>query len=841
MHILEILAPAGSYDALIAAVENGADAVYLGGKQFSARASADNFGDLELENAVEYAHLRNVRIYVTVNILIDNSEIKDVMEYIKKLYNLGVDGIIVQDLGLLSLIRKLLPHMRLHASTQMTVHNLEGVKFLEGLGVKRVVISRELSLTEINSIAKQTSLELEVFGHGALCVSYSGQCLMSSLIGTRSGNRGRCAQPCRMAYALVDKSGNEVESKKIGAHLLSPKDLNTLELLPEICSSGIASLKLEGRMKRPEYVATVVQIYRQVLDRLKTNPENFCVSQEEHQKLAQIFNRDFTSGYLKGNPSRDLMSYKRPNNRGIRLGRIERIIDQGRLAEIKLDERLRIGDGVEIWVTKGGRQGYYVNEISRNGVQIDEAEKGDIVSVNIIGKPKVGDRVFKTHDITLIEKAQQSYLKPVKNIPIDLNFQAKEGSPFTLEGLDDEGNSVLYTSTYIVARAKKHPATNETVLQQLSRLGGTGYKIGKVLLDIEEGIMLPASELNAARRFIVEKITQLRLKKFHYPAVNWPEIEKKIENECRQLPPRSSGSLKISVTVSGYETAKAALESGADVIYIGGENFSPGKVELIENIKRTVELGQKFAREIVYIIPRIFQEKDKEELYQKISQVIDLGISGLMVGNIGGITLARDSGWKKGLCGDFGLNIFNNITIKTLIKAGIERVTLSPELSFHQIENMGFYKVEKECIVYGPLPMMVSEYCALGSILGGKKTGTDCTRPCMKGLYGLKDRMNYIFPVEVDQFCRMHIFNPKELCLIQNIDRFINAGIDVLRIEGKRYGPEAVNKIVSSYRYVQECFLKGVYEKIDLEGIQHSLEELTRAGFTKGHYFRGVL
>jgi putative protease len=488
MHILEILAPAGSYDALIAAVENGADAVYLGGKQFSARASADNFGDLELENAVEYAHLRNVRIYVTVNILIDNSEIKDVMEYIKKLYNLGVDGIIVQDLGLLSLIRKLLPHMRLHASTQMTVHNLEGVKFLEGLGVKRVVISRELSLTEINSIAKQTSLELEVFGHGALCVSYSGQCLMSSLIGTRSGNRGRCAQPCRMAYALVDKSGNEVESKKIGAHLLSPKDLNTLELLPEICSSGIASLKLEGRMKRPEYVATVVQIYRQVLDRLKTNPENFCVSQEEHQKLAQIFNRDFTSGYLKGNPSRDLMSYKRPNNRGIRLGRIERIIDQGRLAEIKLDERLRIGDGVEIWVTKGGRQGYYVNEISRNGVQIDEAEKGDIVSVNIIGKPKVGDRVFKTHDITLIEKAQQSYLKPVKNIPIDLNFQAKEGSPFTLEGLDDEGNSVLYTSTYIVARAKKHPATNETVLQQLSRLGGTGYKIGKVLLDIEEAI-----------------------------------------------------------------------------------------------------------------------------------------------------------------------------------------------------------------------------------------------------------------------------------------------------------------------------------------------------------------
>lgn len=316
VQIPEILAPAGDFQSLIAAVENGADAVYLGGKAFNARAFAGNFDDEEMAKAIEYAHLRNVKIYVTVNILIDNSELKDALSYIKTLYDLGVDGLIVQDLGLSFLISRVLPNFPLHGSTQMTIHNREGAEFLAKMGFKRVVLARETSLEDISLINQDPIIELEIFGHGALCICYSGQCLMSSLIGGRSGNRGRCAQPCRMTYTLVDEKGKNAAEEGIGEHLLSPRDLNALELLPEICRTGVSSLKFEGRMKRPEYVATVIRIYREALDRYKKNPESFSVWAEEQKELAQIFNRDFTTGYLLNNPGRDLMSYKRPNNRG---------------------------------------------------------------------------------------------------------------------------------------------------------------------------------------------------------------------------------------------------------------------------------------------------------------------------------------------------------------------------------------------------------------------------------------------------------------------------------------------------------------------------------------------
>lgn len=841
MHIPEILAPAGDFHAFVAAVENGADAVYLGGKAFSARAFAGNFDHEELEKAMEYAHLRGVRVYVTVNTLIDNSEMADVIFYVKDLYDMGVDGVILQDLGLAFLISQVLPELKLHGSTQMTIHNSEGAQFLSGMGFERVVLARETSLEDISAIHRKSSIELEIFGHGALCISYSGQCLMSSLIGGRSGNRGKCAQPCRMTYTLVDEKGNRAGDEGIGDHLLSPRDLNTLELLPEICRSGVRSLKFEGRMKRPEYVATVVRIYRKALDRIKENPEGFSVHPEEQKELAQIFNRDFTGGYLLSNPGRDLMSYKKPNNRGVRLGRIEEIRDRGRMAAIKLDEALRVGDGVEIWVTKGGRQGFFIDRMLRDGGQIQEAEKGETVVINISGQPRVGDRVFKTHDVKLLEQAQNSYLQPGKLIGVHFHLFARPEKPFLLDGEDEAGNKASFRSGYVVEKANKRPADEEYVMQQLNRLGGTAFRLDKLSFDMEEGLMLPASELNAARRFIIESLKEKRLEKYAYPVVERKEVERRYRSLLPEKKNRPAKTLQLAVRVGSYEGAKAALKAGADAIYLDGELFHSGQGISLEQLQDIGRRGRDQGRETVFALPRIFHPQESRIVQDMIVRAGKGPISALLAGNIGGIAAAKNAGWEKKIYSDIGLNVFNDLTVDFLAKRGIDLITLSLELTFAQMEKMNFGSAEIQCIAHGALPMMVSQYCAIGSILGGKSGEKVCSRPCRGRSFGLKDRMNYTFPLEVDQFCRMHVYNPKELCMLSHVDTFLRMGINSLRIEAKRYSPQAVYQVTKSYRQVVDAALSHRIHLLDLEEMENELAKLSGAGFTKGHYFRGVL
>lgn len=842
MRLPEILAPAGSFDALVAAVENGANAVYLGGKLFSARAFADNFDDVEMNKAVEYAHVRNVCVYVTVNILIDNGELPQALLYVKKLYDLGVDGIIVQDLGLARMIRELLPEFPVHASTQMTVHNGEGVRFLEQMGVRRGVLARELSLRDLASIKKETTLDLEVFAHGALCISYSGQCLMSSLIGGRSGNRGRCAQPCRMTYSLVDDRGTVLSNKEVGEHLLSPRDLNTLELLPELCRLEIASLKFEGRMKRPEYVATVIRVYREALERLKEHPEEFYVLPEEERQLAQIFNRDFTTGYLPGNPGWELMSYKRPNNRGVRLGRIEKLLKNGTMAEIKLDEKLCTGDGIEIWVTRGGREGFFVSEIYKDGKAVSEAVPGEMVTINISGKPRVGDRIFKTHDARLVERAQNSYHNPQKFIPLNMKLTARQEQPVILEGWDCDGHRAqAVSSSYKAELALRYPATRETVMKQLDRLGGTSFSLDQVLLEMEEGLMIPASELNGLRRQVVAEIEKQRLIEFQYPVVTGHKFARQMEEALKADRIPAAKKVKISVRVAGPEEMHAAVEGGADIIYFGGEVFRRRKQWSDREMEAVIQLGQKRGCRMVYALPRVFHQQEKKAVYRMLEQASCLEADGLLTGNLGAVQAVREAGWEKELIGDFGLNVFNNQTIRVLKEAGLARVTLSPELTFEQISRINGMGTELECLVHGVLPMMVSAYCAIGAILGGRSKQKDCSCPCRDQGFGLKDRLNFIFPIETDQFCRMHIFNPKELCLITNLDGFTGTSVKVIRIEAERYYPRAVRDITRIYREVKEAWTKGYPESIDTEELQRSLAVYSPGGFTKGHYFRGVL
>ncbi|MCO5384213.1 MAG: U32 family peptidase [Methanosarcina barkeri] len=402
----ELLAPAGSMEALVAAVENGADAVYLGAWAFSARGYASNFSEKELEEAIDYAHLRGVKVYVTVNILLKEREVENALKLLSCLREMGADAVIVQDLGLISLAGKYLPDLPLHASTQMTLHNSEGVNFVKKLGINRVVLSRESSLEEIKRIKEKTGTEIEVFIHGALCISYSGQCLLSSLIGGRSGNRGYCAQPCRKKYRLYCE-GKQIQTS--GSYLLSPKDLNTTPGLGALIEAGIESLKIEGRMKRPEYVAGVVRIYSHLIDRYIENPAGYFVSEEEQETLTQLFNRGFTQGYFFENPRWELISRENPHNRGIPAGKVVGYDRLSSRIRVKLSRPLRLGDGimVENAETRPEDKGKIISSMYTGKGPVYSAGKGDIIEIPFDSRAQSGSTVYRTHDKKLMDSLKK--------------------------------------------------------------------------------------------------------------------------------------------------------------------------------------------------------------------------------------------------------------------------------------------------------------------------------------------------------------------------------------------------------------------------------------------------
>ena len=400
MKEVELLAPVGSFESLKAAIQNGANAVYLGGKDFSARASANNFDRNELKEAVKYAHIRGVRVFVTTNTLIKQNELEDFIEYAKFLYDIDIDALILQDIGAAMTIKKLLPDFELHASTQMVAHSLEDVKYLEKQGFDRVVLARELNVDEIKHICDNTNVDIEVFVHGALCVCYSGQCLMSSMIGNRSGNRGRCAQPCRQKYKMIDiTTGEEISSD--GDYLLSTRDLNAIEEINKIIDAGVLSLKVEGRMKKPEYVATVIGSYRKAVDEyLMTKKVN--VSHDIMADLYTIFNRKFTKGLLLGEVGKDVMNAQVPNNQGLYIGKVVNYNKKAKRLKIALEENLKKGDGINLG-------GGVIGRIIKDGNITEIGYKGETVEIDFIGEARRNQMVFKTSDTKLMDTVQSTF------------------------------------------------------------------------------------------------------------------------------------------------------------------------------------------------------------------------------------------------------------------------------------------------------------------------------------------------------------------------------------------------------------------------------------------------
>jgi len=831
---MEILAPAGGFEALMAGVENGADAVYLGGGLFNARQFAANFSDEELKKAIFYCHGKGVKVYVTVNTLIFNHELNEVTDYLYFLYTSGVDAVIIQDAGLLLLIKEVLPGLAVHASTQMTIHNQYGANFLWNRGVERVVLARELSISDISTIHNKSKIELEIFVHGALCISYSGQCLFSSMIGGRSGNRGKCAQPCRLPYKLVETKDSKIvnEFSAPGEFILSTRDLNTIEILPELIESGATSFKFEGRMKRPEYVATVIRIYRAALDRYYSNSDHYFVSQEDLNALEQVFNRDFTQAYLKGDPKADLMSFTKPNNRGLFLGRV--VDFENGQALVKLEEDLSIGDGIQAWVSIGGRKGETINSISQNGQRVEMASKGSVVGLDLPKGIRKGDRLFKTYDHQLMEKAEKTYAYETKISKVQLNLTVKGqvGKPLEVYAQDEKGNSVHASSEIACQEAIKHSLTENVLIKQLGRLGDSEYELGTLSLELQGQIMLPLSELNKVRRIIVDKLEKHKGESISgLSHQEFLKNKKVFLNKAQSTQKRrKKHRLKLNVKVGDYASCVEALSQNVNAIYIPLFPLK-NKQFTVKQAKTSIISGKNKGIKVIPYLPRIVHSDKINDIIKALDYIRQAAPEGILVGNLGLIQLIQEIAPEIPIYGDYFLNVLNWAAAKLLLREKIVSLCLSPELNFTQLERFPNEILEmSECLVHGYLPLMVSRYCPVAALGGGCDRSSQDNLACNRQL-GLKDRKDYVFPIEMDYHCSMHLYNANVLSLIDSLQRFKDFGIGGIRLEMEQEDERQVLKVLGYYRDALE---NETLDRMDL------IKKLYPGGVTKGHYFRGV-
>ena len=788
--MVELLAPAGNFESLRAAVNAGADAVYLAGNLFGARAFAKNFDEQNLSDAIRFAHLHRVAIHVTVNTILIDDEFESLEKYLRFLYNTGADAILVQDLGVADFARKVVPKLPLHASTQMTIHSLAGVRALESLNFSRVVLARELTIEEIQNICDNSNVEIEIFSHGAICVCYSGQCLMSSLIGGRSGNRGKCAQPCRLPYQLVDSHGKNLLSNAAGNYLLSPRDFNTLKILPKLVKTGISSLKIEGRMKRPEYVATVVEIYRRALDSAS--------EVDDSKKLEQVFNRGFTTAYLETtnqtrSPVKNFISDKRPNHRGLAVGRV--ISYDQKKVRIKLTEKVSAGDQLEFWVKIGGRVTATLEKFSlRDNVLTFELDK----------KVQSGDRVFKIFDSELNAHAEK-IIAAERKIPLEVFVKSAVGEKILVRAVDDEKNSVEIFSESAMESAEKRPATLEFVRKQFDRLGTTSFEISKLDAELDGQVLIPASVLNNLRREVVEKIESLRLKKY--------DRDKNISERVPKIIPRQlPNEVEIVAQVDSIESERIAINAGADSILFGGESFQHKNLSL-KNYSDAMELAKSQGRKIYLETPRIIR-MNEEKFF---TELFEFEPECFYVHNIAFADLLRIRGKKFRT--NFSMLTANLKTLEFLKNFGAIGATLSPELSLDQIRFLADNSpIELDLIVHGRAELMISSYCPLGTFLNSNEP---CSMPCLQSRYFLRDRMNIDFPIVTDQFCRLHILNSKVLSMLDHVNEMNNLHIERLRIDARNVDEKNLTTAIRAYK---------TNKKIEVDSSE----------ITHGHFFRGA-
>ena len=805
MNEIELLAPVGSFDALKAAVQNGANAVYLGGKDFSARASANNFDREELIEAVKYAHIRDVRVFVTTNTLIKQDEIEDFVEYAKFLYDIDVDALIMQDIGVAMLIHDLLPDFELHASTQMVAHSLEDVQYLESIGFKRVVLARELTVDEIKYICDNTNVDIEIFVHGALCVCYSGGCLMSSMIGNRSGNRGRCAQPCRQKYTMIDIStGEEIHSN--GEYLLSTKDLNTIEDVDKIIETGVLSLKIEGRMKKPEYVATVINSYRNAIDEYQST-KKVNISTETMEDLYTIFNRKFTKGLILGEVGEDVMNSNVPNNQGLYVGKVVDYNKKAKRLKIKLEGTLKKGDGINLG---GGTIGRIIKgkEIAQIGY------KGETIELDFIGEARKNQPVFKTSDTNLIDKAQKTYTqdKEFAKSLIDAEITIKLGEYPELKLIDKNNNSVTVKGDKLVEKALKVALGEEKIETQIKKLGNTPYELDDLKINLDEGVSMPISLINQIRREAIELLDEARI-----PVKDRAYKDSKIKYSPKKYAKDTNSNSKIRVKINNIEALKSIINLDIDMIYY----------EDVATLEQAMAMATANNKKLIYSAPRIVRNKE----YKRLEKSNEYCKENVQISALGQVKYYKENSENVSFDVDYYLNPFNSETINHYKKEGATTVCISQELNIHEIkETTKYTDMEIETVAYGYIPMMLSEYCPMGVVARSCKKDKRCAT-CKESKYVLRDFKGEEYRISQDLFCRSTIYNSIANCLINNLDELLDAGINVFRLDFTHESPELISKITKAFINTVN---NDLYVDVDDQEIFDNMET------TLGHLYKGV-
>lgn len=800
MSTIELLAPVGHREGLLAAVSNGADAIYVGGSAFGARKEAA-FSNEELIETIKYSHLHGVKVYVTVNTTIFDAELEALQEYIHFLYLNDVDAIIVQDIGVAHLVKELYPDFELHFSTQMTLHNTKGVEFAKSFGADRVVVARENTLEEIKAMKQTVDIDLEVFVHGALCVCYSGQCLMSSMIGARSGNRGACAQTCRLPYELVDLKSGETLDSNVGDFILSPRDLKTVDHIGELIEAGVTSFKIEGRLKKPEYVATVVKAYREAIDQYLEN-KKVKLSKQTHADMDQIFSRGFTKGFLFGEKGLNWMSADRPNHKGIKIGEVANV--KGKRVTLKLTSALEVGDGLRFVGQKD--QGLQVQKMFVKGQDVKLANPG-LVDLDCPFPVTKGMPVYKTTSVSLAKRVEVTE-KTVPKIDIYGEVSAKLGEPLRIMVWDDASNMVTVETEELFEAASNTPLSKERLKQQLEKTGSTPFKFGYLSVNMDESVTMPISVINKIRR---EVLGQLELKRSRH----FETREKTHVTLTNPQPAKHSETTTLSVSVRNLKQLKTILErQDIETIYY----------KEIKTLKKAVELAQQYNKTIIPQLPRIIND---EEIKETVEILESLPLQTVMLGEYGMLEALKDSGYN--LMSDFAFNNNNVQSIEALKQLGITQTTLSYEINQKQIRTLLKYaSLPVEAIVFARIPMMITKHCPVKLL---NQPNQEFCRLCLTTPFGLRDRKNKILPLLRTGNCITEIFNSQHLILIEFLQELQKMGVSKFRLEFTNETEAEMHQAITAYQTALQT------KNIDVDWLEQYKQT---QDYTKGHYHRGV-
>lgn len=829
---IELLAPAGDWDCMRAAVANGADAIFFGVDKFNARVRAHNFTMDELPDVMSFLHLYGVKGFVTFNILVFEEELNEAKRLIEACIDAGVDAVIVQDLGLVKLIREISPDFPIHGSTQMTITSPEAVEFTKSFDMERVVLGRENNLKQIKQIGDQAKLPMEVFVHGALCVSYSGQCLTSEMWGGRSANRGECAQACRLPYDLmvdgVQRPMGDV------AYLLSPKDLAALELVPELIEAGVTSFKIEGRLKSPEYVANVVGKYRKAIDAYFEGRDPLP-SKEELRELEQSFSRGFSYGFLKGTNNKQLVEGTFPKSRGVFLGRVKQILRDGVVCE--LEAPLKRGDGIVFDAGDPTRkeEGGRVYDVRRKGVKLEGEAAGGLIEIvpgrNDVDLKRVhvGDRVWKTSDPALDKRLRQTFEtdKPYRVFPVKVKVTGALGQPLKSWWTDMQtGHIVMVESELALVQAEKRPMDQALFEEQFGRLGGTVFELAELDVQLQGDLIVPMRELNQMRR----------------------EAGAQLEAARRQ--PRAYVKRGVDVYDDAYPAAAAIGAGGSNAgaaapylialcrsleqVQAAGETDVPwiyADFEFIKQFPAAVEAARAAGKKIALATPRIHMPGENGYF----RNLLNLRPDAVLVRNTGAMyafmqhRMNKPDEYQPELIGDFSLNATNHKTIDLFAAAGCKRITPSYDLNIQQMVDLLSRSDTSmiEIVLHQHLPMFHTEHCVYCTFLSEGTDYTNCGRPCEDHRASLQDRVGMSHPVRVDEGCRNTVYNAIEQSGAEYVSNFLDLGVRAFRVEFLEESGAKVQEVLDLYSRA----LSG-----DISGTQvwRKLKATNQLGVTRG-------